>query len=68
VIWSSIRQSRGDCCSQLIDLRTQEFDLLLTLAEHKGLVLTREQLLEKPGLRLLRAIPYGRCAHRPSAP
>ncbi len=30
-----------------ISLRTQEFDLLLTLAEHKGLVLTREQLLEK---------------------
>jgi DNA-binding response OmpR family regulator len=26
-------------------LRTKEFDLLLTLAEHKGLVLTREQLL-----------------------
>ena len=30
-----------------VELRTQEFDLLLTLAEHKGLVLTREQLLEK---------------------
>jgi two-component system, OmpR family, alkaline phosphatase synthesis response regulator PhoP len=30
-----------------INLRTQEFDLLWTLAEHKGLVLTREQLLEK---------------------
>jgi two-component system, OmpR family, alkaline phosphatase synthesis response regulator PhoP len=30
-----------------VSLRTQEFDLLLTLAEHKGLVLTREQLLEK---------------------
>jgi two-component system, OmpR family, alkaline phosphatase synthesis response regulator PhoP len=30
-----------------VDLRAQEFDLLLTLAEHKGLVLTREQLLEK---------------------
>jgi DNA-binding response OmpR family regulator len=28
-----------------VDLRTQEFDLLLTFAEHKGLVLTREQLL-----------------------
>jgi two-component system, OmpR family, alkaline phosphatase synthesis response regulator PhoP len=28
-------------------LRTQEFDLLRTLVEHKGLVLTREQLLEK---------------------
>ena len=25
--------------------RAKEFDLLLTLAEHKGLVLTREQLL-----------------------
>jgi two-component system, OmpR family, alkaline phosphatase synthesis response regulator PhoP len=33
--------------SRPVDLRTQEFDLLLTLAEHKGLVLSREQLLEK---------------------
>jgi DNA-binding response OmpR family regulator len=32
---------------QLVPLRTQEFDLLWVLAEHKGLVLTREQLLEK---------------------
>jgi DNA-binding response OmpR family regulator len=32
---------------QAIDLRTQEFDLLLTLTEHKGLVLSRDQLLEK---------------------
>jgi DNA-binding response OmpR family regulator len=31
---------------QVLDLRTQEFDLLLTLAEHRGLVLTREQLLQ----------------------
>ena len=31
----------------VIDLRTQEFDLLYAFAEHKGLVLTREQLLEK---------------------
>ncbi|MDI6695035.1 MAG: response regulator transcription factor [Anaerolineales bacterium] len=30
-----------------IDLRTQEFDLLLTLVEHRGMVLTREKLLEK---------------------
>jgi len=28
------------------DLRTQEFELILTLAEHKGLVLNREQLLQ----------------------
>jgi len=28
-----------------VDLRTQEFELLLILARHKGLVLTREQLL-----------------------
>jgi len=28
-------------------LRTQEFDLLLTLAEHRGLVLSREQILQK---------------------
>jgi DNA-binding response OmpR family regulator len=32
---------------QPVELRAQEFDLLLTFAEHKGLVLTREQLLEK---------------------
>ena len=29
-----------------VELRTQEFDLLLTFAEHKGLVLSREQLLK----------------------
>ncbi len=29
-----------------IDLRTKEFDCLLTLAEHKGIVLSREKLLE----------------------
>lgn len=29
-----------------ISLRAQEFDLLLTFVKHKGLVLTREQLLE----------------------
>jgi two-component system alkaline phosphatase synthesis response regulator PhoP len=34
----------GDC---LLDLRTQEFDLLLTLVEHKGIVLSREQLLQQ---------------------
>jgi DNA-binding response OmpR family regulator len=30
-----------------VDLRAQEFDLLCTFVEHKGLVLTRQQLLEK---------------------
>jgi len=30
-----------------LDLRTQEFDLLLTLAEHRGLVLSRDQILQK---------------------
>ncbi|MBC7252088.1 MAG: response regulator transcription factor [Anaerolineae bacterium] len=29
-----------------IALRTKEFDLLLTMAEHRGIVLSREQLLE----------------------
>jgi DNA-binding response OmpR family regulator len=29
-----------------VELRTKEFDLLLTLAEHKGIVLSREQLLD----------------------
>ena len=33
--------------SQTLDLRTQEFDLLLTFAEHRGLVLSREQILQK---------------------
>jgi DNA-binding response OmpR family regulator len=33
--------------SRTLDLRTQEFDLLLALAEHRGLVLSREQLLQK---------------------
>lgn len=32
---------------ELIDLTITEFDLLLTLAEHRGMVLSREQLLEK---------------------
>jgi DNA-binding response OmpR family regulator len=32
---------------QPVELRTQEFDLLATFVVHKGLVLTREQLLEK---------------------
>jgi len=31
---------------QLLQLRTQEFDLLLAFARHKGLVLSREQLLQ----------------------
>ena len=33
--------------SQSLDLRAQEFDLLLALAEHRGLVLSREQILQK---------------------
>jgi DNA-binding response OmpR family regulator len=33
--------------ARIVELRTQEFDLLLTLAEHRGLVLSREQLLQK---------------------
>jgi two-component system alkaline phosphatase synthesis response regulator PhoP len=32
--------------SRPLDLRTQEFDLLLTLAEHPGRVFSREQLLQ----------------------
>ena len=32
--------------ARTLDLRTQEFDLLITLAEHRGLVLSREQLLQ----------------------
>ena len=30
-----------------VDLRTQEFDLLMTLAENRGRVLSREQLLQQ---------------------
>lgn len=33
--------------NQLVDLTATEFDLLRTLAEHQGMVLSREQLLEK---------------------
>jgi DNA-binding response OmpR family regulator len=33
--------------SRSLDLRTQEFDLLVALAEHRGLVLSREQILQK---------------------
>jgi DNA-binding response OmpR family regulator len=33
--------------ARLLDLRTQEFDLLLALAEHRGRVLSREQILQK---------------------
>ncbi len=32
--------------NRTLELRTQEFDLLITLAEHRGLVLSREQLLQ----------------------
>src|SRR5215216_7584589 len=39
------REARVD--SRSLDLRTQEFDLLLALAEHRGLVLSREQILQK---------------------
>ena len=33
--------------SRTLDLRTQEFYLLLTFASHRGLVLSREQILQK---------------------
>jgi DNA-binding response OmpR family regulator len=33
--------------SQTLELRTQEFDLLLTFASHRGLVLSREQILQQ---------------------
>jgi len=32
---------------ELVELTSTEYDLLLTLAEHRGLVLSREQLLDK---------------------
>lgn len=39
------REARAS--SRTLDLRTQEFDLLFALAEHRGLVLSREQILQK---------------------
>jgi two-component system alkaline phosphatase synthesis response regulator PhoP len=33
------------CLGRLVPFRSREFDVLLVLAEHKGLVLSREQLL-----------------------
>ena len=42
---SARREVRLD--SSMLSLRTQEFDLLLTFAEHRGLVLSREQILQK---------------------
>ena len=39
------REARID--SRTLDLRAQEFDLLLALAEHRGRVLSREQILQK---------------------
>ncbi len=33
--------------TQAVSLRAQEFDLLLAFAEHRGLVLSREQILQK---------------------
>ena len=40
-----------------VGLRHQEFNLLLTLAEHKGIVLSREKLLELPGDTITPAKP-----------
>ena len=39
------REVRVD--SRTLDLRAQEFDLLLALVNHRGLVLSREQILQK---------------------
>lgn len=39
------REVRVD--SRSLELRAQEFDLLLAFAEHRGLVLSREQILQK---------------------
>ena len=33
------------CQGQAVELRTQEFEVLLALAKHRSLVLSREQLL-----------------------
>lgn len=39
--------SQGHDSERALSLRTQEFDLLLVFAEHRGLVLSREQILQK---------------------
>ena len=44
--WRSIRPGgRSACRGLLLDLRTQEFEVLHVLVQHRGLVLSREQLL-----------------------
>ena len=45
----TVDPARREVClaSRPLNLRAQEFDLLLTFAEHRGLVLSREQLLQK---------------------
>ncbi|MCE9644866.1 MAG: response regulator transcription factor [Chloroflexi bacterium] len=45
IIDPTTREAR--IASRTLDLRTQEFDLLLTLAEQPGRVFTREQLLQQ---------------------
>lgn len=42
---TAARQAWAD--DRLLDLTATEYDLLKTLAEHRGLVLTREQLMQK---------------------
>ena len=42
--WQRREASLGD---EALTLRTKEFDLLRALSEHEGMVLTREQLLER---------------------
>ncbi|MBA4383747.1 MAG: DNA-binding response regulator [Anaerolinea sp.] len=51
LVFSHIRidpsERRAWVSEQLIELTAVEFDLLVTLAQHHGMVLSREQLLEK---------------------
>jgi DNA-binding response OmpR family regulator len=51
LVFNRLRIDRGSrqvwVDDELVDLTAIEFDLLVSLAEHRGLVLSREQLLEK---------------------
>ena len=47
VVASLSGRGRALVDGELVELTSTEFDLLHTLAEHRGMVLSREQLLEK---------------------
>jgi two-component system alkaline phosphatase synthesis response regulator PhoP len=46
-LWIDSARREVTCQGQMLDLRTQEFEVLLVLARSRGLVLNREQLLNQ---------------------